>query len=154
MLLSKRTKDRIDAKIRELTPRNKGNSLDWIIRQLNQYLIGWIGFFGICTSGVTSTLGSLDAHIRRRLRAILLKHWKRKLTQVRKLIYLGARRQTAWRTVYGGRKSIWALSHTPVVDRTLRNAYFAKRGLVSLLDRWREKSGSIAAPAQLKLSLG
>lgn len=154
VLLSKRTKDRIDEKIRELTPRNWGQSLDANIRQLNTYLVGWIGFFGICTQGAEQTLAALDAHIRRRLRAMQLKHWKRKLYQARKLISLGIRPKTAWRSVYDGRKSIWALSHAPAVDRALRNAYFAERGLVSVQERWREKSETIGAPAQLNLALG
>jgi group II intron reverse transcriptase/maturase len=154
VLLSTRTKDRIDEKIRDLTPRNWGKSLDANIRQLNKYLIGWIGFFRICTPGVEQTLGGLDAHIRRRLRAIQLKHWKRKRYQARKLIRLGIRPKTAWRSIYGGSKSTWALSHSPAVDRALRNAYFADRGLVSLKERWRRNFESIAAPAQLKLKLG
>jgi len=51
---------------------------------------------------------------------------------------LGIRRKTAWQRIYEGRQSIWALSHNPAVDRGLRNAYFAERGLVSLLDRFRK----------------
>lgn len=154
VLLSKRSKDRIDSKIRELTPRNWGRSLDVNIRKLNSYLSGWIGFFGICTQGTEQTFASLDAHIRRRLRAIQLKHWKRKRFQARKLIRLGIRPRTAWRNVYDGRKSIWALSHTPAVDRALRNAYFAERGLMSLLEKWREKFETTVAPGQLMLPLG
>ena len=67
----------------------------------------------------------------------------------------GVKAKTAWRSIYGGRKSLWALSHSPAVDRGLRNAYFAERGLVSLGDRWREKHfPEIVAPAQLSLALG
>lgn len=154
VLLSKRTKERIDMKIVELTPRNWGQSLDANIQRLNTYLVGWIGFFKICTPVVESTLNTLDAHIRRRLRAIQLKHWKRKLVQARKLIQLGIRPQTAWRSVYNGRRSIWALSHTPAVDRALRNAYFAERGLVSLKEKWRTMTVNIAVPVQLTLLLG
>jgi group II intron reverse transcriptase/maturase len=78
--LSKRTKKRIDTKIRELTPRTWGKSIKKCIREINVYLIGWIGFFRICTHDELHTLGKLDAHLRRRLRAIILKHWKRKRT--------------------------------------------------------------------------
>ncbi len=46
------------------------------------------------------------------------------------------------------------LSHNPAVDRGLRNAYFAERGLVSLLDRFRKIWATINAPAQLGLPLG
>lgn len=151
VLLSKRSKERIDGKIRELTPRNWGNSLRACIRQLNVYLLGWIGFFGICTTESERTFAGLDAHIRRRLRAIQLKHWKRKRTIARRLIQLGVHRRTAWRRVYGGRKSLWALSHDPAVDRALRNAYFAKRGLVSLVEQWWGRQ--IVAPVQEQLCL-
>jgi RNA-directed DNA polymerase len=139
VLLSKRSRDRIDEKVRELTPRSWGNSLKACIRQVNRYLLGWIGFFGICTDAEERTMQTLDAHIRRRLRALVLRHWKRKNTIARRLIRLGVRTKTAWRCVYKEHRSWWALSHCPAVDRGLRNAYFAERGLVSLAERWKER---------------
>jgi group II intron reverse transcriptase/maturase len=152
--LSTRSKERIDTRIRELTPRTWGGSLRACIARINVYLRGWIGFFGICTGEVERTLSGLDAHIRRRLRAIQLYHWKRRRTMARKLIQLGVKRKTAWRRIYGGRKSIWTLSHDPAVDRGLRNAYFAERGLESLAEMWRAKHRAVVAPAQLTLELG
>jgi len=154
VLLSKRSKERIDEKIRELTPRNWGNSLRACILGLNAYLLGWIAFFGICTAGVEQTLRGLDAHIRRRLRAIQLAHWKTKRTIARKLIRLGVKSRTAWRGVYDGRKSLWALSHQSAIDRGLRNAYFAERGLVSPAERWGLLALRIVAPVQLRLLPG
>jgi hypothetical protein len=152
VLLSKRSKERIDAKIRELTPRNWGNSLDRCLASINEYLIGWMGFFAICTAGVERML---DAHLRRRLRAIKLTQWKTKRSTARKLIQLGVRSKTAWRQVYRGRQSRWALSHNLAVDQGLRNAYFAERGLVSLAERWRKLARHIGAPGgQLQLALG
>lgn len=155
VLLSKRSKERIDSKIRELTPRNWGGSLRACILRMNRYLVGWVGFFGICTAEEEMTFSNLDAHIRRRLRAIQLRHWKRKSTIARRLIQLGVRSSTAWRRVYAGRKSPWALSHDLAIDRGLRNAYFAERGLVSVLERWWTRQP--VAPvqeAQLCLALG
>lgn len=155
VLLSTRSKERIDRRIRELTPRNWGQSLRKCIKNLNEYLVGWMGFFAICTAGGQRTLEALDAHIRRRLRAIQLTHWKTKLTIVRRLIQLGVKRKTAWRRIYEGRQSPWALSHNPAVHQGLRNAYFAARGLVSLVGRWSELAKYIGAPGeQLKLVLG
>jgi group II intron reverse transcriptase/maturase len=150
--LSKRSKERIDAKIRELTPRNWGNSIRVCIKQVNQYLLGWVEFFRICTEGVERTLGNLDAHIRRRLRAIQLKHWKRKRTIAKKLIGLGAKARTAWCKVYSDRKELWALSHTSVVDRTLGIRHWSYLGLVSLRDHWRQKRQALIAPVQLTLN--
>lgn len=154
VLLSKRSRERIGTRIRELAPRNWGNTLEACIAQLNAYLLGWIGFFCICTAGAERTLVHLDAHIRRRLRAIQLKHWKTKRTIARRLTQLEVKPKTAWRAVYAGRQSVWALSHLPVVDRALRNAYFAKRGLVSLQAEWRRRDKRIVAPVQLRLALG
>jgi RNA-directed DNA polymerase len=154
VLLSKRSKTRIDETIRRLTPRNWGRSLRDCITQLNAYLNGWIGFFWICTEGAAQTISRLDAHIRRRLRALLLRQWKRKRTIVRRLILLGTKPKTAWK-VYQGRQSWWALSHSSPVDRGLRNAHFAERGLVSLAEKWREfQSRTVLAPVQLTLGLG
>lgn len=158
VLLSKRSKERIDQRIRELTPRTWGRSLDDCIRALNVYLLGWIGFFWICTEGVQRTLHSLDAHVRRRLRAIQLKHWKRRRTMATRLIKLGVKPKTAWRNIYDGHKSVWALSHVPAADVGMRLAYFAKRGLVSAEQRWRDIRAEHAlrssGPIQLTLALG
>ena len=95
---------------------------------------------------------ALDAHIRRRLRAILLHHWKRRPTIVRNLIALGVKRQSAWQGVYKDRRSLWALSHIPQVDHALRTRYFTDRGLVLLVELHRH-AREIVAPAQLQLAL-
>src|ERR1035441_2388309 len=57
-----------------------GNTLVSCIAQFNAWLRGWHGFFGIASASEMQAMRKLDAHIRRRLRAILLRHWKRKRT--------------------------------------------------------------------------
>jgi len=153
VLLSERSVKRLKERIRELTPRARGWSLRATIQKLNEYLVGWLGHFRVCTEGIKRVVSSSDAHIRRRLRAFILKHWKRKRTIARRLIRLGVKPRTAWRRVYSGRKSLWALSHDPAVDRGLRNAYFAERGLISLKGRFEDIWAAVPAPAQLSLSL-
>ena len=59
--------------------------------------------------------------------------------------------ETAWRRVYAGRKSLWALSHDPAVERGLQNAYFAARGLVSLVGLHRGTQQNIVVQGQLML---
>ena len=153
VFLSKRSKERIDAKIRELTPRAWGQSLRGCIATLNTYLRGWLNFFGTsCTDAVVRTLHNLDAHVRRRLRAALLRQWKRRRFIVRRLIRMGARASTAWRTVYEGRKSLWALSHCGPVDYALDKRYFADQGLFCLEHQYRDRH-HVVAPAQLTLAL-
>ena len=153
VLLSKRSLERIQARINELTPRNWGGSLRACIRRVNQYLRGWFGFFKICTPAEERLLTRLDAHLRRRLRAIVLKQWRRKRTIARRLIRLGIKPRTAWRAVYDGSKSWWALSGSPAVNRALRNAYFAERGLFSLQAAWEQFQDVVNAPKQLKLPM-
>ena len=153
VLLSKRSKDRINARIRELTPRKWGRRLADCIRWLNAYLVGWLGFFQVITEEYL--LRNLDGYIRRRLRAIVLKQWKRRRTIVRRLTRLGAKSSTAGTVVYRQNKSWWALSLTRPVNKALSNAYFRDRGLLSLKERWLElRAQSVIGPIQLALDLG
>jgi group II intron reverse transcriptase/maturase len=153
VLLSERTMRNAMDRVRQLTPRNWGGKLDSCIARINAWLRGWHGFFGIASSCEMQMMRKIDAHIRRRLRAIILRHWKRKRTIARRLIKLGVKRESAWRQVYAGRKSWWALSHTPAVDQGLRNAYFAKRGLIFLADRHPQTHRHIVAPESPQLAL-
>jgi group II intron reverse transcriptase/maturase len=152
--LSKRSKERIESKVRELTPRNWGGTLKACIANINAYFGGWMGFFGICTAQIERTLQGLDAHVRRRLRAIQLKQWKRKSTIAQQLIQHGIRAKSAWRSVYEGRKSMWAMSHMPTVDRALPNSHWDARGLKSLEARYHAHPARGFTPVQLALALG
>jgi group II intron reverse transcriptase/maturase len=154
VLLSKRSKARIDEKIRELTPRTWGQSLRACILQINAYLLGWIGFFWICTEAAGRMLSNLDAHIRRRLRAIVLRHWERREDIAKYLIKLGIKPRIVWDRVSRGHRSWWALSHSPPVDNGLRNAFFAKRGLLSAVVEWRKRQAQAVAVASTQLTLG
>jgi group II intron reverse transcriptase/maturase len=147
VLLSKRSKQRIDKTIRAKTPRLWGQSLRDCITKLNKYLEGWIGFFWICTEAERRSLHDLDAHIRRRLRAIVLRHWKRRRTMVRQLIKRGIKAATARRSICNGNRSWWSLSRSYAVHRALGIRYFQELGLVSLEERWdRLTRDHLAAP--------
>ncbi|MCA1678056.1 MAG: group II intron reverse transcriptase/maturase [Actinobacteria bacterium] len=153
VLLSERTKRRAMERIKQLTPRPWGRTLASCISRINAWLQGWHQFFRIASPGEQFTLRALDAHVRRRLRAILLHHWKRRRTIVRNLIALGIKPRSAWQGVYSGRRSLWALSHIPQVDRALRPRFFADRGLVSLVELHRLTHEEIVAPAHEQLAL-
>lgn len=155
VLPSQRSLDRLTAQLRRLTPRTWGQSITDCISRINAYLRGWIGFFGICsdTWQFVGTIGRLDAHLRRRLRAIQLRQWKRKRIIARRLIHMGARPVVAWQTVYEGRPSLWALSHSFPVDRTMTKSYFAQCGLLSLEALYRGQPRFVSAQEQLVLRL-
>jgi group II intron reverse transcriptase/maturase len=151
--LSERTKRNARARVRELTPRTWGGTLESCIHRVNVWLRGWHQFFGIVSAEEQQEMRRLDAHIRRRLRAIVLHHWKRQRTIARRLIALGVKPHAAWRGVYTGHRSTWALSHIPAVDHGLRNAYFANRGLISVAKLHRDKRPAISAPAHPTMAL-
>jgi RNA-directed DNA polymerase len=153
VLLSQRTKRNARHRIVQLTPRTWGGTLESCIARVNVWLNGWHQFFGIASVDEQQEMRRIDAHIRRRLRAIVLHHWKRQRTIARRLIALGVKPQSAWRAVYAGKKSTWALSHAPAVDHGLRNAYFAARGLTSVATLHRNKRPDVSAPAHPIMAL-
>lgn len=66
---------------------------------------------------------------------------------------MGARPGTAWRVVYEGHKSLWALSHEALVGFTLSKLHFAQRGLLSLEILYRGQPRFVVAQEQLTLEL-
>ena len=92
----------------------------------------------------------LDAHIRRRLRAIQITHWKNGPTIVRNLIARGVKRKTAWATVYDGDRRTWNLSHRSAVDRALNRSFFEGKKLVSLAGLWAARHAPRAVEALLE----
>lgn len=122
--LSKRTRDRMAVKIRELTPRNLGRSIEACIERVDTYLRGWFGYFRIATCG-PKRLHTFDAHIRRRLRAIIVRQKKRPRFLYRHLVECGVRPRTAARHVRSGhgpwRQSVGAM------NRAYPNAWFHRR---------------------------
>jgi RNA-directed DNA polymerase len=153
VLLSQRTKRNAMDRVRQLTPRAWGGTLESCIARINAWLRGWHQFFGIVSTEEQQQMRRIDAHIRRRLRAIVLHHWKRQRTIARRLVALGVKPQSAWRAVYAGKKSTWALSHAPAVDHGLRNAFFADRGLVSVVALHRGRRSVTTAPAHPIMAL-
>jgi RNA-directed DNA polymerase len=143
--LSKRSRDRIYQRLRELLPRNAGRSQVWVIARLNSYLRGWLGFFGPCTKDTLRVLRGIDAHARRRLRAIFVRNYRRPRDLLRALVRRRAPRRASAK-VSASRRGPWHKSHRLAVERALSNAHLAALGLVSLADLWhqhpaRPKSG-------------
>jgi len=147
--LSARTLDRINTRIRELTPRCWGNSIASCFRRLNQYLTGWFGYFRLCTSAGAADFGRLDAHIRRRVRAILVRQKKRPRHLFRHLLRRGVSRKQAWKSAYGLRGN-WKRSISYGFHKAYPNAWFAEH-LVSLRIRWEQLQPVTQASKQLTL---
>jgi hypothetical protein len=115
---------RLESELKALTPRNWGQSVDVCIRRVNALLRGWLGYFAICNQN-RSVFERIDGHLRRRLRAMILKQWKRKRHIVNRLIRLGVPAPLARVDINVYRRSWWALSSVRAVCRGLTNEYFA-----------------------------
>lgn len=73
--IAKAALERMKKKVREITSRKKPFSIEYRIEQLNQYLMGWLGYFALIDT--PSILRLLDSWIKRRLRMCLWKNWKK-----------------------------------------------------------------------------
>jgi RNA-directed DNA polymerase len=126
VLLSSRSRKRIAAKIRELTPRNLGRSLETCMRRVNEYLKGWYGHFRLCTLEAQRSFASLDAHIRRRLRAVVVRQRKRPRYLYRHLVKRGVSSRAAARGAWSHRGD-WYKSNHPGLTLAYPNAWFYSR---------------------------
>lgn len=116
-------------RIRELTSRNRGMKLEHVIKELNQYLNGWISYFRL--SANISVFNGLDSWIRRRLRCYRLKQRKRRYSVYKFLVELGVSVQNAWKLAKSS-KGWWRLSLNPNIHTAMSNVWFDRSGLVSL----------------------
>jgi len=122
---------RFKAKVRELTRRTTGASLARIVEDLSRYLTRWRGYFGFCET--PSVLRRLDEWIRRRLRAIAWKQWKRGRTRFAELRRRGVGKDLAAKAA-GSAHGPWRLSNSPALAIALPTAFFSSLGLASLGD--------------------
>jgi len=120
---------RFKDKIRVLTKRNRGRSLDLVIKEVNQTLRGWINYFRL--SKWKSLWVELDSWIRRKLRCYRLKQRKKSRSIMTFLMQQGVGRREAGQLGSSG-KGWWRLALTPALHRALNNAWFDKQGLLSL----------------------
>jgi len=117
---------RFKERIRELTRRTRGISLTQMVKEIATYLRGWLGYFGDCQT--PWVLQSLESWLRRRLRSVVWKQWKRGRTRFRELRKRGVRKDLAAKTA-GSPQGPWRLANSPALGIALPNAYFAQLGL-------------------------
>jgi RNA-directed DNA polymerase len=113
--------ERFKTKIRVLTNRNRGKSIEQVVEELSSYLRGWGRYFGFCQT--RPVLMDLDSWIRRRLRCVMWRQWKVYRRRKAELIKRGVGHEEAHCAAWCNRGP-WPMSHIPAVRRALPNAYF------------------------------
>jgi RNA-directed DNA polymerase len=126
---------RLKAKIRTIFRKGRGRSLPRVIGDLNPLLRGWMQYFRLAE--VKGIFEDLDGWLRRKLRCLLWRQWKRTFTRAKNLMKRGLEELRAWKSAMNGRGPWWnaGASH---MNQAFPKAYFDRRGLISLLDQLRK----------------
>jgi RNA-directed DNA polymerase len=123
---------RFKERVRELTCRTRGISITGMVQTLTRYLRGWRGYFGFCET--PSVLQGLDSWVRRRLRSVVWKQWKRGRRRFAELRSRGVGKNLAAQTA-GSCHGPWRISKSPALSIALPNAYWDTLGLPKLAAR-------------------
>jgi len=127
-------RERAKDRLRQLTSRKWGVSMQRRIEEINRYTDGWTNYYALADT--PSVFEGLDKWLRRRLRQVRWKEWKRAKTRRRNLIALGIPEREASEWGYSV-KGYWRVSGSPVLTRALPNAYWADQGLKGFTDAHR-----------------
>ena len=125
-LISPEALQRFHVRVRELTSRTGGISIERMIGSLKPYLLGWRSYFGFSQDPMV--LRTLDARIRRRLRMVIWRQWGNGPTRFANLRRLGVPHVQA-AVAAGSPTGLWAMSRHVGVQQALPNAYFDSLGL-------------------------
>ena len=129
--IAKHSLQRLEEKVRTLLRGGRGQSLAATVQTLNPLLRGWAAYFKLTET--KRTLEERDGWLRRKLRCILWRQWKRPLARARNLMRRGLTEEQAWRSACNQRGPWWnaGASH---MHAAFPKSWFDRLGLVSLLD--------------------
>ena len=134
-------------RVREMTKRNRSVSLGRMLAELGSYMKGWMGYFGMTTSG--RLLEDLDGWVRRRVRQYIFKQWKRPYTRFTNLYNLCPPYMAILQTGEPSKdwerycwnaammESYWKAAGSTTVERALSNSWLSERGMYFLSDDWK-----------------
>jgi len=130
--IHKKPIERFKDKVRAITSRSNGRSMEWRKEKLNQLITGWVNYFKI--ADMKNTARELDGWIRRRLRMCYWKQWKKVKTKHDNLVRLGINDVKAWEYA-NTRKGYWRISNSQILATSITNEYLEKEGFLSLTKR-------------------
>jgi group II intron reverse transcriptase/maturase len=121
---------RLKGKVKDITRKMRGSNLtDSIRKDLMPVIRGWVNYFGL--AGRRSIFGELDGWIRRRIRDILWRQWKKPRTRYKRLIALGLKEGTARQTAYSG-KGPWRMARTYGMHKAISNGVIEAMGYIPM----------------------
>ncbi len=120
-------------KIRELTSRKQGKSIAQILYNVKEYTTGWLGYYSI--ADMKGKISSFNEWIRRRIRQIFWKQWKRTSARFVNLKRLGISKAKAWEWA-NSRLGYWRVALSWILTRSLTNEYLASMGYDDISKRY------------------
>ena len=123
---------RFKSNLKRAFRQGKGRNLSRFIEELKPVLRGWINYYQL--TEVKNTIEELDGWIRRRLRCILWRQWKRPFARAKNLMKRGLGEEQAWISATNGRGPWWN-SGAAHMNLAFPKSFFDRLGLVSLLDQ-------------------
>ena len=127
-VVSEKALETFKQRIRELTRRSGGRSIGEVIERLRSYVLGWKAYFQLAQT--PRRWQQLDEWMRRRMRVLHLKHWRRGKTMYRELLSLGAKPQIAQSVAALSRR--WWHNSMTALHHVLTIAYFDRLGMPRL----------------------
>ena len=118
-------------KIRIITGRSNGMGIDERKSRLNSIVRGWMNYFKLADA--KQLLQGLDEWIRRRIRMVTWKRWKKIRTRFKNLVKAGIGKGKAWEFA-NSRKGYWRVAGSPILSRAIPNVFLKRAGYLSLME--------------------
>lgn len=126
---------KMKTKVKELTGRSYGISNEQRPKKLRRYIVGWLNYFKI--ADMKNLLSEVDQWMRRRIRMVYWKQWKKVRTRFSNLQKLGINKSKAWEFA-NTRKGYWRIANSPIVNRTLSNQWLKDQGYLFFLSYYQQ----------------
>ena len=125
--------EKFKKKIKQLTSRKQAKPIAEILKNIRNYTIGWLGYYSI--ANMNSRINSLNEWIRRRIRQIFWKQWKKPTARFENLKRLGIPKRKAWEWA-NSRLGYWRIADSWILHRSLTNEYLASIGYDDIAKRY------------------
>ena len=141
-----KSKKKFKDKLREITSRKRSGKFKDICSELKRVVIGWMNYYAI--ANMKTWVNEINAWLRRRIRMLFWKRWKKPKTRLRKLIHLGTPKRYAYQAA-SSRRGYWIVVHTGAVTRALSNEKLVSWGYVDIAKAYETRHSK---PVQLKFA--
>lgn len=125
--------EKFKKKIKQLTSRKQAKPISEILKNIRNYAIGWLGYYSI--ANMSTRINSLNEWIRRRIRQIFWKQWKKPSARFENLKRLGTPKRKAWEWA-NSRLGYWRIADSWILHRSLTNEYLASIGYDDIAKRY------------------